>query len=94
MKTLLITFFNLINQFDYDDVPQFGPGGKMPNLPFEVHYSEYNKTVHVVASCEARKDAVTLTFDPSEGDIKNEVYTAIIKAFDQPGIVRVQVCRK
>lgn len=62
-------------------------------IPFEVYYADYNKTVHVVASCDAAPNARILTFPHNDADIKARVMDAVNKAFDQPGITHIKVCR-
>jgi hypothetical protein len=66
----------------------------LPQIPFEVYHPEYNKTVYVVASCDNSVNSMTIYFDQNEDRIKDEVFNNVNKAFDMPGVVRVQVCRK
>lgn len=68
--------------------------GTMPSIPFEVELAAYHKTVYVVSNCTKRKDAVTLKFASNDANIASMVFSAVNAAFDQPGITRVQVCRK
>lgn len=66
----------------------------LPQVPFEVYYGEYDKTVHVVAGCDKLKGSVRLTFKSTDDKISGIVYAAVNKAFDQPGITKIQICRK
>lgn len=66
---------------------------KLPQIPFEVEYSDYGKTVYVVASCEKRADSVTLTLPVNAELSAKVVYDAVNKAFDSPGVTRIQICR-
>lgn len=68
----------------------------LPQVPFEVYYKAYNKTVYVVSSCIQRTDGMILDLGVNEnGDsVTVKVYKAIDKAFDSPGITKVIICRK
>lgn len=67
----------------------------MPQLPFEVYYPDYKKTVHVVGSCDMSKsNSIVMIFDSKAKNISHVVMRQVNKAFDMPGITRVQICRK
>ena len=66
----------------------------LPQIPFEVYYADYDKTVHVVAGCDKVKGSVRLTFKSTDDRISSIVYAAVNKAFDQPGVTKIQICRK
>ncbi len=65
----------------------------MPQIPFEVYYKEYDKTINVIATCKADDNTIVLYFDPSTAKIYPVVQATVTKAFDMPGITRVGVCR-
>ena len=65
----------------------------MPQIPFEVYYQDYNKTINVIATCKADDKTIVLYFDPSTAKIYHIVQATVTKAFDMPGITRVGVCR-
>lgn len=67
----------------------------MPHMPFEVYDSSYNKSVYVVSSCSPDTwKSVTLMFSEFDENIQKAVFEAINKSFDQPGVTRIQICRK
>lgn len=65
----------------------------LPQLPFEVTYEAYGRTIEVVSSCDHRKDAITLKVAPTTGQISRLVYSTLNRGFETEGIKRIQVCR-
>ena len=65
----------------------------LPQIPFEVENGQLQKTILVAGGCERRTDSVTVKFNQSDANIAKTVFTAVDKAFNKPGIRRVQVCR-
>ena len=65
----------------------------MPQIPFEVYYQDYNKTINVIATCKADSKTIILYFDPSTATIYPVVQATVTKAFDMPGVTRVGICR-
>lgn len=66
----------------------------MPQVPFEVYDVAYDKTVYVVSSCDKkRKDSITITLKDDANGVERIVRVVMDKAFDRPGITRVQICR-
>ena len=66
----------------------------LPTIPFEVFNQDYNKTVYVVGSCA--KDtwqSETYMLDSNEKLTVDFIKSAVNKAFDTPGVIRVQICR-
>ena len=66
----------------------------IPQIPFQVYYPEYKKTVSVVASCKKDNNSIVLDFDHEDKKIDKLVLYTVNKAFDSPGITKVKVCRK
>ena len=68
----------------------------LPQIPFEVYYKDYNKTVYVIASCvkDPHSFIIELPIDASGDSVRLKVYHAIEKAFDTPDITKVSICRK
>lgn len=66
---------------------------EMPQIPFEVYDGVYDKTVHVVSSCEKNNKTIIVYFDSSTASIEMIVKVLVNKAFDSPGITRIAVCR-
>lgn len=66
----------------------------MPQIPFEVFDASLQKTIYVVASCDkARKDSITISLGSDAQGIETIVKVVMLKAFERPGITRVQICR-
>ena len=66
----------------------------LPTIPFEVYHQDYDKTVYVVGSCA--KDtwkSETYMLDSKERLTIDFIKDAVNKAFDTPGVTRVQICR-
>lgn len=66
----------------------------IPPIPFEVYYQEYDKTVRVVSSClKDTWQSETYKLDSKEKLTIEFIKSAVNKAFDTPGVTRVQICR-
>ena len=65
----------------------------MPQIPFEVYYPSYDKTVNVISGCKDDPKSNVLYFKEDDGEIKEIVFDAVNKAFDEPGIVNIKICR-
>lgn len=93
MKAIIASLLSLFSEVEASE--GFTSNSDLPQVPFEVYFAEYDKTVHIVASCDKkRKDSVTLTFQSNDANVSGMVYATVNKAFDMPGVTRVQICRK